>query len=1564
MRVKFKRLISLCLSLILVISLIPSTGLQKVEASTASSAASGVSGGGPAQVCIGGYGFRLYLVPITSNQALLNRENEAKTQIKDDYFFSANYDDTDAIASYTLRRNVSNSSYATNRVLDKYAHLTGVYYYTDYKGGQSDGTKISTVVAANSNFPADHYSSNVNKDRFTFNTAANNIGSLVNVDGGFLLKKVMIDKKRVNVGDGSQSAHFLNGDTLNFDNLKSAFNNIDNYYFANQENFNELLNWFIKNKVENIVKSSKKYKFKDGITTIDNSMCYRDYYLVVEPVSYWYKSGQINNLVAITWQNVIYQSYHDISYDNINYLKNNFFPQNKYNYKRDDTNAERGYQRGCSGIWQNTFKGDGEAKDSDGNENLDGYDVLDSDGHSSSVEDSELNSGKDSAGFFILGGLQSSDDSSEKLNATACNVSVWYNSSEANKKAGDNANKSVFDYGSRTNLVNSEAISKQINDIAEKKRENKEFSDSSLYTSASSNKFKTPTAMERTLGLSNRQGDGLNSKYKLISAASCSLKLSNDTTTVSALENYLNDFSSSKLGATWKVNNSEDKSKLSVGNYYDFDSVYFRKEEQGNVIKYINIVNKEDEDNDYYDTDGNAIENPSSAQMLAKAIQTEIQNKVDDKKSNKKSKISSLVNSSNDAFNTLVDNSSSVESGNLIFGKTVQARGIANDTGNTTVGENLETLNEIKKSGKADKSTISTSSAQVPISFSMYVKYPDITTNVVRLKSSYKNGKYTCEVEEYERFGDNFEVAGTKENDKDSKDDKIYKYKEYSYSVDDSKEVEFEDSDVYVIAVKKGYISNLDSTIKELTGILADKNPSEIVNIFEEYFKDKKMHMEITESTKKTPSINLGAYKEDVIIDSNGNTISEINGAVSNEAKDAWYKNASFDGYDVFILSYDGAIESEATVELADYELNKVIPNVTNTAYSVMKNKVIDNNKVIAYVRPDLASVTVTDASSGGSMIKNTKKVYNYSNNTKLFGKDIESVFSDKTSFNFPGTHPRRNSFVSNKIYALTYSGIFSRSSFGDNKVISTISQNTDGDTITSALELLGLTKGIKPIDKNYDGFSADVRVLNGGDYIKKFGTNDRLALFDNFKFTSGTDKLGLAFNYGSTEHSVIYTNNFISRINQQARIYKTDTIASSFSGDKDKIAKVDTSDFATKDGLGIKGNMITKEYKDIVLKYYPEVPMIYYKPNIANNTFKDYATGTIKVMGDVQRSSHARSLYFFSTQKDDAKYTGTIFSDGMISNSKNNKPTIYAGSDITLKVDDKNSDDTAINIYGYSVDLINNNEELKYVKANNDSVEVKYKDIVNSGADIYGAWGNSYTKTNLKTDFTNFTNLFKNKNNYNLGIKLEVSGGNNATKKYNNFAGTIGKVESSGDATAEYVYPIGIKNGKVVTDESVYGQGYKHLCEQIEADYHAKAGQGATILENSGILQGVIDSIESSDKDYNNSQPYGDLGSSNKKADGSPDGHWYDEEVNTIVIRRYKCEGIKVSGITVQDKIDIDTVSNGDKPAQGKWYLDLSLKKNALKDWGITDEFELTTNSLINNTEFLIPSKTTQDMN
>ena len=1561
MRVKFKRLISLCLSLILAFSLIPSTGLQKVEASTASSSSSMVSGGGPAQVCIGGYGFRLYLVPITSNQSLLDRTDEGKS-ITDDYFFVANYnDDTDDIGNYTLRRNISNSSYATNRVLDKYAHLTGLYYYTDYVGGDKN---ISTVVAANSNFGDSNYKSLVQSDRFKFDTSTDTIANLL---GNSLIASAKVkdkDGKEIQLGSTEARANFLddtNRESLSFNNLKSAFNNIDNYYFANQENFNELLDWFINHGVENIKKSGNKYKFIDEAESdglIDKNMCYRDYYLVVEPVSYWYKSGQTNNLVAITWQNVIYQNYHDTSYDNLDYLKNNFFPQNKYNYKRDDTNAERGYQRGCSGIWQSTFKGDGEAKGSNGEPNANGYGVLDFNGNPSNS--GELTTGRDSAGFFILGGSQEAV-AENPLDTLACNVSVWYNYNLAKEEKKDNAEKSVFDYGSRTNLVNSEAVSKQLEKVADGTIENKEFSDSSLYTS--SNKFKTPSAMERTLGLSDSRGDVLNSHYKMISIATGSLKLDCNDTSVSKLEEYLSKFETNRLGATWSVTDEQSN----IGCSYDFDSVYLKKSDGSTYISDKDKTDSED-----------VVDNYSPAKVFAKGINNSINNLLGQAQASKlavKTESSKSVKVKD--LDDLINKSSPVDSGNLVFGKAVQAIG-NDDDGNVNIkskdGETASSdLDTVKKSGSAKKSTVKMKK-EIPVSFSMYARYPDITTNIIRLKSSYDSGKYTCEAEKYNRFGDTFVVSGTKTIDdsvvkNDDGEAREYKYSSIYYPVDENSDsLKFNEEDIYVVVVKKGMISNLNDTIDALTIALNGKKPDEIVATFKDYFEKKEspkdskktIDIEMSKSTKEQTSITVGAYKEDVTY--NGNTITIDSLSNSIEAKDAWYKNTSFDGYDIFILSYEGDIKSEANVELADYELNKVIPNVTNTAYSVMKNKVIDNNKVIAYVRPDLiSSVTITDGSTGASII-NSKKVYNYSNNTKLFGKSIESVFSNYDKFNFPGTHPRRSSFDSN-IYALTYSGIFSRSSFGDNKVISTISQDINDDALKSANDILNLTAGVSPTNNN---LQAGER--NSSAYIQD-GNKDKV-LSDEFKFTSG-DKLGLTFNYGNNDkYSVIYTKNFISKINQKAHIYNTVAIDSLITADK--VSKVDTSDFATKDGLGIKGNMITKQHSGIKLYYYPEVPMIYHTPkNMVDNKFAEYNTGIIKVMGDVKRSSNARSLYFFSTQSDTANYTGTIFSDGMISNSKNDKPTIYAGSDITLKVDDKDSDDTDINIYGYSVDLINNNESLTYVDSSNNSVTVDYKNIIKSGANIYEKWGNGADKDTSKglyTDFSNFANLFKNKNNYNLGIKLEVSGGNNATKNYNNFAGTIGKVESGSGAKAEYVYPIGIKNGEVVKDDrTVYGQGYKHLCEQIEADYHAKAGQGATILENAGILQGVIDSIESSDKDYNNSQPYDGnckLGSSNKKADGSLEGKWYDEEVNTIVIRRYKCEGIKVSGITVQDKIDIDTVSNGDKPAQGKWYLDLSLKKNALKDWGITDEFELTTNSLINNTEFLIPSKTTQDMN
>ena len=62
---------------------------------------------------------------------------------------------------------------------------------------------------------------------------------------------------------------------------------------------------------------------------------------------------------------------------------------------------------------------------------------------------------------------------------------------------------------------------------------------------------------------------------------------------------------------------------------------------------------------------------------------------------------------------------------------------------------------------------------------------------------------------------------------------------------------------------------------------------------------------------------------------------------------------------------------------------------------------------------------------------------------------------------------------------------------------------------------------------------------------------------------------------------------------------------------------------------------------------------------------------------------------------------------------------------------------------------------------------------------------------------------------------------------------------------------------------------------------------------------------------------------------------HWYDEEVKTFVVRRFKKEDITVNNILVNDKIDYGAAptadntsgSNSYKKATAKWYLTLYFK-------------------------------------
>lgn len=386
--------------------------------------------------------------------------------------------------------------------------------------------------------------------------------------------------------------------------------------------------------------------------------------------------------------------------------------------------------------------------------------------------------------------------------------------------------------------------------------------------------------------------------------------------------------------------------------------------------------------------------------------------------------------------------------------------------------------------------------------------------------------------------------------------------------------------------------------------------------------------------------------------------------------------------------------------------------------------------------------------------------------------------------------------------------------------------------------------------------------------------------------------------------------------------------------------AKLDVKDICkyvyNKNHDGVTGGDTTK----VVLNYYPEVEMRAHKHSgetvgstsdyISSQTAKPMDGGNFEIMtiGEEMRQSYSSSMYIFRLKKavagSDVK--GKLWSDGTATGVAADKlsgglPVIYAGSDITLTAD------TTFDVlmYGYSLDVIKSGDNLK---------GTTYNTVVADNSSVYNTWGNSTSQQDLKKAFKTWAEDMTKVDRWAADLELDVSGLAGYTpKQYNNFSASVGKIEkvSGGgkvDVSEKEVYQLEIRKGKVVEDN----ESFKQFLEQLRKDYDLDTvDQAKEVFYKSGLHTAILNAIEHVESDENTSQadPKGNLGAN---------GHWYDEQVKTIVIRRYEATPMRISNIALQDKVDFGAAPDADsrfsnkdgnmtKAVTGQWFLTLHMQ-------------------------------------
>lgn len=313
-------------------------------------------------------------------------------------------------------------------------------------------------------------------------------------------------------------------------------------------------------------------------------------------------------------------------------------------------------------------------------------------------------------------------------------------------------------------------------------------------------------------------------------------------------------------------------------------------------------------------------------------------------------------------------------------------------------------------------------------------------------------------------------------------------------------------------------------------------------------------------------------------------------------------------------------------------------------------------------------------------------------------------------------------------------------------------------------------------------------------------------------------------------------------------------------------------------------------------LEYYPEVPMLGDEvpgPDLTHE-YKPIIT-----IGEEKRKTRTPMLLLYRLESASPDVTGTVYTDTAVGGSSylgTNKVALTAGGDFTVKADTK----MTINLYGYALDII-------------ESSDPSYAEVTRNN-DVKAAWGDmSNNRADLLNTYTQWAGVMLNPNSYQADFEM-LSGG----KKYNSFSATVGGFTTrASNSKEEGSYPLVFRHGDIVKTE----QGYKDFIKQLAQDYACSEAEADALFEASEMKQAVIKSIEHDNSSENKSQAQ-TVGRDQVQLGSS--SHWYDEEVRTIVMRRFMTPQGTFKDIIAQDKMDIGNAMEGNAIQNGQFRLTL----------------------------------------
>lgn len=251
----------------------------------------------------------------------------------------------------------------------------------------------------------------------------------------------------------------------------------------------------------------------------------------------------------------------------------------------------------------------------------------------------------------------------------------------------------------------------------------------------------------------------------------------------------------------------------------------------------------------------------------------------------------------------------------------------------------------------------------------------------------------------------------------------------------------------------------------------------------------------------------------------------------------------------------------------------------------------------------------------------------------------------------------------------------------------------------------------------------------------------------------------------------------------------------------------------------------------------------------------------------------------------------------------------------------------------------------------NTDDISINYTDIIKDGSNVYADWENSTDADSMKDEFDAWVTAMLKPENFKADMEMQLyKGGTDSTDRLRgssvtNFNTTLGKL-SEGEDGESMVFPLTVRHGEVAkyaidvngNKTSTLDTNYERFISQLADDYGLGDGDGTTRFEKaenlfkaSGLYTSIIDAIESDKSTANKSlsQKAQSASTTEPVVKLGDDAHWYDEEVKTVVIRRFSYEGVHFQNITANDKLDLgDAVTTGgsDQKYTGKFGLTLSI--------------------------------------